>query len=235
VRAAPLPASRRRVSRSGRAALAAALGLALLGVARPPGLGDIVAVRSWSYPEYTRVVIELSRPVATEVRRLPADRSAGRPERLYLDLEGVWVGRMPAEGIPIGDGLLRDVRLGQNTLRRTRVVIDLERYESHRLITLGHPDRVVIDVYGPRGATGRPDVAPEGRLRLPAALRPVRTVVIDRSRGAASASSSPARTTARSASRSARRSPSPSPATSSSPSTPTRPPAVRSTASRPTI
>jgi N-acetylmuramoyl-L-alanine amidase len=164
-------------------ALVAALALSLLGVARPPGLGDVVAVRHWSYPEYTRVVVELSRPVETEVRRLPADGRAGRPERLYLDLEGVWVGRVHAEGIPVGDGLLRDVRLGQNTLRRTRVVIDLERYESHRLLTLAHPDRVVIDVYGPREGAGRRDPARRAPLRLPAALRPVRTVVIDPGHG----------------------------------------------------
>ena len=172
-----------------RAALArwllALAALPLLGVARPPGLGDVVAIRHWSYPEYTRVVIELDRAVETEVRRLPPDPDAKRPERLYLDLEGVWVGRDHDEQIPVGDGLLRDVRLGQNTLTRTRVVIDLDRYESHRLITLAHPHRVVIDVYGPHagGPGTRPGAAGEGRLRLPAALRPVRTVVIDPGHG----------------------------------------------------
>jgi N-acetylmuramoyl-L-alanine amidase len=164
--------------------LVAALALGLLGIARPPGLGDVVDVRHWSYPEYTRVVVELSRPVETEVRRLPADRRAGRPERLYVDLDGVWIGRPSAEGIPVGDGLLRDVRLGQNTLRRTRVVIDLERYESHRLLTLAHPHRVVIDVYGPREEPSRPSgAASRAPLRLPAALRSVRTVVIDPGHG----------------------------------------------------
>jgi N-acetylmuramoyl-L-alanine amidase len=157
---------------------------ALLGVTRPPGLGDVVAVRHWSYPEYTRVVIELDRPVQTEVVRLPADERADRPQRLFVDLEGVWVGRSHAEPIPVGDGLLRAVRLGQNTLTRTRVVIDLQRYERYRLITLTHPDRVVIDIYGPRhgpggGAPGGTREAP----RLPAGLRPVQTVVIDPGHG----------------------------------------------------
>jgi N-acetylmuramoyl-L-alanine amidase len=174
-------------ARGSAAGVLAALALLLAGVARPPGLGDVVAVRHWSYPEYTRVVVETSGPIAgdAEVRRLPADARAGRPERLYVDLEGVWVGRVPEAGIPVGDGLLRDVRLGQNTLRRTRVVIDLERYESHRLIRLSHPDRVVIDVYGPRGAApaGRPGAEPRTQLRLPAALRAVRTVVIDPGHG----------------------------------------------------
>ncbi len=165
--------------------LLGALALGLLGVARPPGLGDVVAIRHWSYPEYTRVVVELTRPVETEVVRLPPDPQAKRPERLYLDLEGIWVGRAHADGIPVGDGLLQDVRLGQNTLTRTRIVIDLDRYQNHRLLTLAHPDRVVIDVYGPRGT--RPGAAPgeEGgaRIRLPAALRAVRTVVIDPGHG----------------------------------------------------
>ena len=165
--------------------LLAAVALALLGIARPAGLGDVVAIRHWSYPEFTRVVVELSRPVETEVLRLPADPRAQRPERLYVDLEGIWVGRDHADGIPVGDGLLQDVRLGQNTLTRTRLVIDLDRYESHRLLTLAHPDRVVIDVYGPRGREpgSHPGEPHEGRLRLPAALRPVRTVVIDPGHG----------------------------------------------------
>jgi N-acetylmuramoyl-L-alanine amidase len=165
----------------------ASLALAGLGATRPPGLADVVAVRHWSYPEFTRVVVEVSAPVRgeLEVRRLPPDPGAERPQRIYVDLEGIWVGRDHAQGIPVGDGLLQAVRLGQNTLRHTRVVIDLERYHSHRLITLAHPHRVVIDVYGPRqgGARGRLEEGPPAQKRLPAALRPVRTVVIDPGHG----------------------------------------------------
>jgi N-acetylmuramoyl-L-alanine amidase len=161
----------------------ALVALSLLGVARPEGLGDVVAIRHWSYPEYTRVVVELTRPVETEVQRLAPDPQAKRPERLFLDLEGIWVGRDHADGIPVGDGLLQDVRLGQNTLTRTRVVIDLDRYESHRLLTLAHPDRVVIDVYGPSSRTSGSREPGAGPLRLPAELRPVRTVVIDPGHG----------------------------------------------------
>ena len=58
------------------------LGLALpaLAVERPAGLGDVLAVRHWSYPDYTRVVVELDRPVrmTTPARRLPADARAQR-------------------------------------------------------------------------------------------------------------------------------------------------------------
>ncbi len=163
------------------------LGLALLGVKRPAGLGDVIEVRHWSYPDYTRVVVELDRSVHTEVRRLPADPAANRPERLYLDLADVWVGRDYEKGIPVTDGLLQGVRLGQFTLRTTRLVLDLERYERHRLLELSHPHRVVIDVYGrrdgaePRGWTERADAGKSGAL--PAGMRPLRTVVIDAGHG----------------------------------------------------
>lgn len=152
----------------------------LLGVERPPGLRNVADVRHWSYDEYTRVVVELEELVSTSVRRLPPDGKSGRPERLYLDLPGVWVGRSYAEAIPVSDGLLRGIRLGQNTLRTTRLVIDLERYDHHRLMILSAPPRVVVDVYGRRAVDPR---APHGLRPLPVGMRPVRTVVLDPGHG----------------------------------------------------
>lgn len=156
----------------------------LLGVERPPGLGDVAEVRTWSYPDYTRVVLELTRPVDLPERglvRLAADRRADRPERLYLDVPGIWVGRRYESGIEVGDGLLESVRLGQNTLTRTRLVIDLERYEEHRLFTLPSPARIVVDVYGRRAPSRRRERDASGRL--PAELRRVHTVVVDAGHG----------------------------------------------------
>ena len=127
-------------------------------VERPPGLGDVTEVRHWSYPDYTRVVIEIDRGVEikTKAKRLRADASAGKPERLYIDLEGIWVGRRFAEGIQVDDGLLSGIRLGQNTKSAMRLVVDLQRYERHRVLVLSHPDRLVLDVYGRRATDRRP-------------------------------------------------------------------------------
>lgn len=162
------------------------LALPLLGVDRPEGLDDVAAVRHWSYPDYTRVVVELSGEVKvkTSPRMLPP--AAGLPERLYLDLSGVWVGRRYAEGLPVGDGLLRAVRIGQNTRRDVRVVLDLQTYVHHRILTLHHPDRLVIDVYGRRqegDARQWPHPAPGDPPRLPTALRVPQTVVLDAGHG----------------------------------------------------
>jgi N-acetylmuramoyl-L-alanine amidase len=153
----------------------------LVAADRPSGLGDVVKVRHWSFPGFTRVLLEVSRPVTTEVRRLPPDPQARRPERLYLDLDGVWIGRRFGEPIPVGDGLLKRIRLGQNTLTRTRLVVDLERYDRHRLLVLSAPDRVVLDVFAdPRQA---PQPEGDAGTRLPSDLRPVRTVVVDAGHG----------------------------------------------------
>ncbi len=168
-----------------RSAQFAAVVLALLGVDRPKNLGDVVDVRHWSYPDYTRVVIEFSRTVQSAVEYLPADPGAKRPERLYLDVDGIWVGRRYEPGVSVGDGLLRGIRLGQNTLERVRVVIDVDHFERYRLMTLTHPDRLVVDVYGHRSG-GETLVWPSrGRRggRLPSDLRPVRTVIIDPGHG----------------------------------------------------
>jgi len=179
------------------ATLATALPL-LLGADRP---ADVQRIRTWSYPEFTRVAVEVARPTDTQLKRLSADAGAGRPERLVLDLPGLWVGHHFDAPIPVGDGLLRGVRVGQFTSDTTRVVIDLERYDRHRIRTLTNPYRVLVDVYGTRGrpapatapppavSSAPPSAAPApapprpGAVRLPPTLRPVHTVVVDAGHG----------------------------------------------------
>jgi N-acetylmuramoyl-L-alanine amidase len=176
------------VSRRSLLVLLIALSGSLAGVDRPPNLLDVKDLRHWSYPDYTRVVIELSGEAAmkgTPQKLPPAD---GRPERLYLDLDGVWVGTRYAEGVPVGDGLLRGVRIGQNTERAARVVLDLQNYARHRVLLLTHPDRLVIDVYGSRmGARAPGPAIGPGPVteppRLPADLRIPQTIVLDPGHG----------------------------------------------------
>ncbi len=168
----------------------------LLAANRPPGLADIKDVRHWSYPKYTRVVVELTAPVSTEVKRLGADVAAGKPDRLYLDLRNVWVGKKFSQPHPVGDGLLRGIRLGQNRPTATRLVIDLQRYQRHRIFQLAAPHRLVIDVFGdgaPRSHTetrapseaqaarGKP---PSPRHSTPSRIRTgIHTIVVDPGHG----------------------------------------------------
>ncbi|MGB0621965.1 MAG: N-acetylmuramoyl-L-alanine amidase [Myxococcota bacterium] len=172
-----------RLGRRARGAWLLAIGIlapVLLGIERPPGLTDVAEIRTWSYDDYTRVVLELEGEVdlsAPELVRLPPNPAAERPERLYLDVPGVWVGRRFEEGVEVEDGLLEGVRLGQNTLSKTRLVIDLARYDRHRIFTLPAPPRIVVDVYGERGR------GPDPGGRLPTEMRRVQTVVVDPGHG----------------------------------------------------
>ena len=165
----------------------------LLAADRPPGLADVKEVRHWSYPKYTRVVVELTAPVVTDIKRLGADPGAGKPDRLYLDLPNVWVGKRYAEPIPVSDGLLRGIRLGQNRPTATRLVIDLQHYQRHRIFQLTAPHRLVIDVFGegsPRSqneqrvAGGKPHPSrPKARKPAPPAPNAVHTIVVDPGHG----------------------------------------------------
>ncbi len=174
-------------------ALLACAACALLGAKRPDGLGDVVGIEHWSYPAFSRVVIQLSEPITPVAGALPADPDGDRPARIYFDVPGMWAGRRFAEPIRIGDGLLQQVRIGQNTLDTARVVLDLERYGRHRVMQLAAPARLVIDVFAPQADAKRSEGEPRstGRERdpdsavedLPMDLRPVRTVVIDAGHG----------------------------------------------------
>jgi N-acetylmuramoyl-L-alanine amidase len=175
-----------------RLALVAASALAL-GADRP---SDVRGIRHWSYPEFTRVAIELSRPTEARIDRLGADPGAGRPERLYLDLARLWVGHHHDTPIPVGDGLLRGIRVGQFTSDTARVVIDLQRYDRHQIRMLTNPHRVLIDVYGKRGRPAPPELPPVAAAAppsrepapsrppvLPPGMRRVQTVVVDAGHG----------------------------------------------------
>ena len=148
--------------------------LALLGAARPTRLGDLVGVRHESLADRSRVVLELSAPAAVQVGEAAADVAAGQPARLFLDLPDTWAGRALRAPLRVGDGVVRQVRVGQNTLDTARVVLDLERTARHRVTRLASPDRIVIDVFAPSAPT---------EPALPMALRPVRVVVVDAGHG----------------------------------------------------
>ncbi len=172
-------------------AVLALAALSSLGATRPDGLGDVLDVQHWSYPEFSRVVIQISEPAETTVGEVPADADGDKPARLFFDVPGMWAGRRFATPIRVGDGLLRQIRVGQNTLDTARVVLDLESYGRHRVMQLAAPARIVIDVFapletaaggGPRNGMRRPSPERESES-LPVELRPVRVVVVDAGHG----------------------------------------------------
>ncbi|MEX2205127.1 MAG: N-acetylmuramoyl-L-alanine amidase [Myxococcota bacterium] len=121
----------------------ALLGLALLGAGvRPEGLGDVRSIAVEKTASHTRVVIELSRKSSYAVNELAS------PRRLYLDVDEVWIEPAVATSRTFeGDSALRLVRGGQNTLRRSRIVLELDDAAPRPVIsTLDAPFRIVAEL-----------------------------------------------------------------------------------------
>ena len=143
----------------------------------PPGKTAITGVRFLSWKSYTRVMLELSHEAPYEVRRLKADPGKDLPARVYVDIKGARVGTAARDSIPVDDGLLRQVRIGQYSQEVVRVVLDVNGLASHNAFALSDPYRLVIDIYGDRGVNnGVGESAPARSEATPrrAALRGVK-------------------------------------------------------------
>ncbi|HTO06268.1 MAG TPA: N-acetylmuramoyl-L-alanine amidase [Myxococcota bacterium] len=167
-----------------------ALGSVGAGV-RPPGLCDVKQISVSDEPALTRVVIELSDKARFETHEI------ANPRRLYIDVDGTWLEGAVAAPQPGSVGsLLRVVRGGQNTLTRSRIVLELTRGGvAAKVYALEAPFRIVAEL--PKAAP-KPDVAAAPKSLAPAAKtvtaaeaaaqkdwdeRAVRRVVIDAGHG----------------------------------------------------
>jgi N-acetylmuramoyl-L-alanine amidase len=117
---------------------------AALPQAPPPGLAQVFNLRFWSGESSTRVVIDVERPVPIKHDRIR------NPDRLWIDLEGTHLHpNLTDRSFPVGDGLLEQVRIGQNRDRVVRVVLDFKAVKDHQVFYLENPTRLVIDVNAP--------------------------------------------------------------------------------------
>ena len=119
--------------------------------AKAPGLTQVQGIRHWSTPNYTRVVIDVERPVQYEHHLLPENKELKKPRRLYLDLKNTRVPSDITSDIPIKDGLLQGARAGQYSKDTVRVVLDIDSIDGHKVFPLHDPFRIVIDVRGAEG------------------------------------------------------------------------------------
>lgn len=104
---------------------------------------QIKEIKSWSYPEYTRIVIEADNEINFTKKRI------SQPDRLYIDMPNAKIKEaLKKEPIPVGDGILKQIRVSQHTTRDARVVLDLGSIDDYRLYPIPEPHSLVIDVYG---------------------------------------------------------------------------------------
>jgi N-acetylmuramoyl-L-alanine amidase len=194
--------SERRSSRHGAGAVWAA-GFAALALLTPgvshagrptqsaPAAGKVTAVRFWSLGEVTRISIEVSSDFKYRSDRLPD------PDRLFFDIENARpsIGEKKMHVVPVGDSLLKQIRVAETHPGVTRVVLDLEPHDPPLTYTasqLSNPDRLIVElrlkeqpsppagasVSGVKTLSDAPlsDIAPDLQTAPPAAPAEVRTL-----------------------------------------------------------
>ena len=123
-------------------------------------LVQITAIRSWSFAEVTRIVIDASAPCEFKTGQAQA------PERLYLDIAHArpLINGQRSTVQPINDPRVRQVRIAETTPEVTRIVFDLAGPVDFRITTLDAPDRLVIELQLKSGsaAPGRAPSAAAG-------------------------------------------------------------------------
>ncbi len=115
----------------------------------PPGLAQVFDLRFWSGDESTRVVLDLEKQVEMKYDRV------GNPDRLFVDLSRTRLHpNLTSRTFPVGDGLLAQVRIGQNKDDVVRVVLDFKEVYEYNVFYLEEDrhTRLVIDVRGTSGA-----------------------------------------------------------------------------------
>ena len=108
--------------------------------------GNITGIRHWTSPAYTRIVVDVDKPVKYEHNLLKADLGHNKPGRLYIDIMNTKVQADIGKEIPIKDGLLKGTRAAQFKPDVVRVVLDSESIGTYKVFHLFDPFRIVVDV-----------------------------------------------------------------------------------------
>jgi N-acetylmuramoyl-L-alanine amidase len=132
---------------------------------------NISAVRFWSFGDVTRVAIETSGEAEYRSDQVT------NPDRIFFDLSDTQPRQRKIEVIPVGDKLLKQIRIAETQPGVTRIVLDLASPVTYTASKLTSPNRLVIEL---RSAAPQATFEPPARsssggqqLTEPAAEPPV--------------------------------------------------------------
>ncbi len=164
---------------AGAALLLSAVALAQTAATR------LTAVRFWSLGDVTRVAIELDGEASYHSNRV------NNPDRIFFDFPGVKTPQRGLETIPVGDRLLKQVRIALWHTDMARVVLDLAGPVEYSVSELTNPDRLIVElrIAGKktatppvRSVTGSQSVPEPEEAPVSPALAPARPSVSPESR-----------------------------------------------------
>ncbi len=146
---------------------------------------NLLNIRSYSHPDKTRIVIDLSE--ATEFRA----SYLTDPERIYVDIMGS-TGKLEEEAkqLEINDGVIKQVKTTQFNGEMARIAIGLFQKAEYETFSLLSPDRIVVDIFKPETkeavlsekiTTSQPKEQPS--VTIESGIAKKRVVVIDPGHG----------------------------------------------------
>ena len=123
----------------------------------------VTAVRFWSSAETTRVAVEVSGEFKYKSDNLDT------PPRLFFDVQNSRPG-MAQKTIPVGDHLLKQIRIAETQPGTTRIVLDLDQAADFTASQLSNPERLMIELRakGSKAPTTAATVTEEPAKPLPA-------------------------------------------------------------------
>jgi len=132
--------------------LTVALGVCLSATCFGQAAHKVTAVRFWSTGDTTRVAVEVSGEFKYKSDNLDT------PPRLFFDVQG----SKPAvaqKTIPVGDHLLKQIRVAETQPGTTRVVLDLEQNVEFTASQLSNPERLMIELRAKGAKASKPEPA----------------------------------------------------------------------------
>jgi N-acetylmuramoyl-L-alanine amidase len=106
-------------------------------------------IRYWSYPDYTRVVFDLSREATY------SHEKQSKPNRLWIDIYNTQLeDSLDQKMMTIKDGILIQIKAIQHMPNTVRVMLGLQNAADYRVVHFSDPDRIVVDVFGKPAVQG---------------------------------------------------------------------------------
>ncbi len=137
--------------------LAVALVVSLAGAPQDDPRAEIVNLRKYTHPNFTRVVLDIGKLREYTFGELRD------PGRIYIDvLQAKLNPILQGQSYPVKAEYVSQIRISQKTTSTVRLVVDVDfaRVQSYRVYHLPDPFRLVIDVYPHGGQAPAPSQTP---------------------------------------------------------------------------